>query len=270
MRSKIIFLLILSLAAGTLFAQKQELTLHLFGSGSLPTGDFGKEKDDYTRVTRISGFQVGDEIGMATMGAGLGAELIAPVWLTGLKWVLGARVYVNGVNDASAKSIYRSTFIGDTVIFKLEKKTVDQVDFEFGQWINIPIMTGLRYDYNFGAGKYTVYGVLQAGMNLSQAPSVKATVVMKALDGTKQSYTAEETKYEFTRDFGFEVGVGFVLNQTYNLGFRYLSLNTPRFNGTRNLAVEVFPEIFSLENVITGEARSVSMFVVTLGIQLHR
>jgi hypothetical protein len=107
-------------------------------------------------------------------------------------------------------------------------------------------------------------------MNLSKAPSQKATVVMKALDGTKESFIAEDREYEFSRDFGFEVGVGFVLNQRYNIGFRYLALNTPRFDGTRNLAVQVFPEIFSLENIITGEERSVSMFVVSLGIQFYR
>jgi hypothetical protein len=269
MRSKLSFLLVLSLFASTLFAQKEELGFHFFGSASLPMGDFGKEEDDFTRVTRITGFDSGDKIGLATMGVGVGAELIAPVWFSGLKWVLSTRILINGVDDAAVKSIFRSQFVGDTVVYKHENKAVDGIDFEFGQWINIPVMTGFRYDYHFSS-KYTVYGIIQAGMNLSKAPSQKATVVMKALDGTKESFIAEDREYEFARDFGFEVGVGFVLNQRYNIGFRYLALNTPRFDGTRNLAVQVFPEIFSLENIITGEERSVSMFVVSLGIQFYR
>jgi hypothetical protein len=269
MRSKLSFLLVLSLFASTLFAQKEELGLHFFGSASLPSGDFGKEEDNFTRVTRITGFKSGDKIGLATMGVGVGAELIAPVWFSGLKWVLSTRILINGVNDESVKSVYRSQFVGDTVIYKYEKKAVNSISFELGQWINIPILTGFRYEYHFSS-KYTVYGIIQAGMNLSKAPSQKATVVLMGLDGTKESFNAEDTEYEFARDFGFEIGVGFVLNQRYNLGFRYLALNTPRFDGTRNLAVQVFPEIFSLENTITGEDRSVSMFVVSLGIQFYR
>jgi len=272
MKIKLIFVILLLLLSSILLAQQGELSLHLFGSASLPYGDFGKKFDDYTRVTRISGFDTGDKIGLAATGAGVGAELIAPVWFRGLNWVLSGRIIVNGVNSESALSKYRSQIVGDTTITTKiikEENVIESIDLEFGRWINIPVMTGFRYDHHF-SHKYTLYGSLQAGVNLSKAPSKKATVGIMSLEGVKESVTADDTQFKFTRDFGFEVGLGLVFYQTYNLGFRYLALSTPRFDGTQTLSEKVFPEINSLEDTILGEDRSISMFIVTLGIQLFR
>jgi len=272
MKIKLIFVILLLLLSSFLLAQQGELSLHLFGSAALPNGDFGKNFDDYTRVTRLSGFDTGDKIGLAGTGAGVGAELIAPVWFQGLNWVLSGRIIVNGVNSESALSKYRSQIVGDTTVttkILKEQNVIESIDLEFGRWINIPVMTGFRYDHHF-SHKYTLYGSLQAGVNLSKAPSKKATVGIMSLEGVKESVTADDTQFKFTRDFGFEIGLGLVFYQTYNLGFRYLALSTPRFDGTQTLSEKVFPEINSPEDTILGEDRSISMFIVTLGIQLFR
>ncbi|MBN2410226.1 hypothetical protein JXQ31_00955 [candidate division KSB1 bacterium] len=272
MKNKLIFVIILLLLSSTVYSQQGELSLHLFGSASLPNGDFGKNFDDYTRVTRLSGFRTGEKIGLAETGAGVGAELIAPVWFRGLNWVLSGRIIVNGVNGESALSKYHSQIVGDTTITTniiKERNIIKSINLEFGRWINIPVMTGFRYDHHF-SHKYTLYGSLQAGVNLSKAPSKKATVGLMSFEGVKESVTADDTQFNFARDFGYELGIGFVFYQTYNLGFRYLALSTPRFDGTQNLSEKVFPEINSLKDTILGEDRSISMFIVTLGIQLFR
>lgn len=249
MKCNLFFVLVMALFTSTVFAQSGELALHLFGCASLPNGDFGKDIAANTQKTRRAGFYTGDKVGLAQTGFGCGAELISPVWFRGLNWVFSTKVLVNGVDGEAAQVKFRSE-LGDSV----------DLQFKYGQWLNIPVMTGFRYDHHF-SHKYTLYGVLQAGVNLSKAPSKKATV---------RQVTAEDTNYEFARDFGFEVGLGFMLNQTYNLGFRYLALSTPHYDGTRKLSEKVFPEIPSLESAILGEERSISMFVVTLGIQLFR
>ena len=249
MKRYMFFVLVLTLFASTVFAQPSELALHLFGIASVPNGDFGKAIGDNARITRRAGFDIGDKVGLAQMGFGGGAELISPVWFKGLQWVLSTKVLMNAADEGTVQSEFRSQ-LGDSV----------DVEFEYGQWINIPVMTGFRYDLHF-THKYTLYGILQAGVNLSKAASKKAIV---------GQVTAEDTKKEFARDFGFEVGLGLLFDQTYNIGFRYLALSTPRYEGTRKLSEKQFAEIFSRENAILGEERSISMFVVTLGIQLFR
>jgi len=87
MKQSLLFMIVLTLFANELFAQQGELALHLFGIATAPNGDFGKKVADNTMVTRRSGFQVGDKIGLATSGLGVGGELIAPVWFRGLSWV---------------------------------------------------------------------------------------------------------------------------------------------------------------------------------------
>ena len=276
MKIKLIFVILLLLLSSILLAQQGELSLHFFGSASLPHGDFGKDIASSTKVTKNSGFDIGDKIGLAQAGFGAGAELMAPVWFDGLQWIISSRVLINGVNGEEVQSKFRSQFVADTVIYKYEGRVVDGVDIEFGNWINIPVMTGFRYNHHF-SHKYTLYGILQAGMNIAKAPSKKATVGLVPLDDNKEAITAEketviaeDTHFKFARDFGFEAGLGFVFNQKYNLGFRYLFLSTPRFDGKRTLDVKPFPEIWKLESEIVGEERSVSMFVVTFGIQLFQ
>ena len=269
MKQSLLFVIVLTLFASMLFAQQGELALHLFGSAGVPNGDFAKNIGDDTRITRISGFAIGERIGLAKTGPGAGFELIAPVWFRGLNWVFSSRIYVNGVNYETIQSAYRSAFVGDTVVVKSKNSIVEGVTLDFGRWINIPVMTGFRFDHHF-THKYTLYGIIQAGLNISKAPSYKATVTMTNPEGNRETITADNTKYSFARDFGYEVGVGFVLDQTYNIGFRYMSLSSPRYDGTKKLSEKVFPYIYSRENDIIGEERSISMFVVTLGIQLFR
>jgi len=249
MKRRLLYVLVLTFFASTVFAQTGDLALHLFVVGSLPNGDFGKDVAANTQMTRRSGFNTGNKVGLAKSGFGCGAELISPVWFRGLNWVFSTKILVNGVDGEVARAKFRSE-LGDSV----------DLQFRYGQWLNIPVMTGFRYDHHF-THRYTLYGILQAGLNLSKAPSKMATV---------GEITAEDTKYEFARDFGFEVGLGFMLNQTYNLEFRYLALSTPRYDGTRKLSEKVFPEIFSRKSAILGEERSISMFIVTIGIQLFR
>ncbi len=272
MKNKLIFVIILMLLSSTLYSQQGELSLHLFGTASLPNGDFGKKSDNYTRVTRLSGFKTGDEIGLAQAGIGVGAELIAPVWFRGLNWVLSGRILVNNVKGETALSRYRSQIVGDTTVTTniiKQRNVINSIDLELGRWINVPVMTGFRYDHHF-SHKYMVYASLQAGLNLSKAPNKTATVGITSLEGVKESITADDEHFKFARDFGYEVGVGFVFYQTYNIGFRYLALSTPRFDGNRKLSEKVFPEINSRDDVILGEGRSISMFIMTLGIQLFR
>ncbi len=246
MRRKLLLIWFGLMAANPLLAQTSDLGVHLFGSVSLPNGDFAKNLGSDARITRRAGFHVGEKIGLAEAGLGIGIELASPVWFKGLQWIFGVKVFVNPTDESAALTKFRSE-LGDSV----------DLQFEFGQWINIPIMTGFRYNLHFGH-LWTLYGTLQAGVNWSRAASRKARV---------NDLVVENTRYDFARDFGFEAGVGLLIAQTYNIGFRYLALGTPRYDGTRFLSEKQFPQILRRENAILGEERSISMFLVTFGVQ---
>jgi hypothetical protein len=247
MRSKRFILLFLFLAGNILYAQQTEISVHLFASGSYPAENYIKKVDDYTAVTIRSGLKIGDKIGLAQPGFGVGGELNTPVWFDGLFWTFSGSFFINGTDGSKAQSAFRSQW-QDTVA----------VNLDVGTWINIPILTGFRYDYYF-ARQMLVYGIAQIGINLSKAPYIKATV---------GDVVAEEVTYEFARDIAYQFGIGLVYNQTYNISLRYMNLGTPRYNGTKNLTEVYFPEIFSRTQHIIGEERSIAMYIVTLGIQL--
>jgi len=243
----LIILLLLFVLSSQLFAQENDVSLIINGNFSLPTGDYGRAIGDNPIMTRRAGFDFGGNVGLASFGYGLGAEIISPVGFSGLEWMLSSRFLLNSTNNKSVQQEFRHQ-LGDSV----------NVSIELGNWINIPIMTGLRYRYLLIPNLF-LYGIVQGGINISKAPSLTVRVAQ---------YTAENTEFEFTRDFGFEVGFGVELLNNFDISVRYLSLNTPRYEGTRKLSERLFPQILSRENAILGEERSIAMFLVTIGYQL--
>lgn len=246
MKRHFIALWLIILLSSGVFAQSIDLSLHVTGGASFPVGDFGKSLGDYAGLTRRAGFNVGNDVGLAGTGFGGGLEVISPAWLKDLSWVLGVRVFMNPSDAATAQSRFQS-LLGSTA----------HLEYEVGAWINVPIMTGLRYGLAV-SDDFRLYGTFQAGINFTRAAPRKATV-----GGT----VVEDTEYQFARDFGIEAGLGVLFQQRYNLGIRFLDLGTPRFDGSRLLSESQFQQIFSRENAILGEQRSISMVIMTLGVE---
>lgn len=229
-------------------AQENTLSLLIDGILVLPTGDFSKNIGENPQLTRRNGFNFGNDVGLAQPGYGFGIELITPLRIKGLAWTLGSRLLVNGVDDSAVESEFTQQ-LGDSVNLR----------FQFGDWLNIPVMTGFRYSYSV-TDNMAVYMSVQAGVNISRAASREVKV---------GDLTVENTSFSFTRDFGFTFGGGINLLDRLNLGFWYLNLNSPRYEGTRKLSEKQFPEIFSRENAILGEEQPISMFIITLGYYLY-
>jgi len=249
MKRSCLFALLLVTLLGSVQAQQGDLSLHLFANLSQPLGDFGKDIGPNAGATRRNGYYLGDRVGLAQTGFGVGAELLSPVWFRGLNWIFSVKALVNGVNDKAVTADF-ATYVPDSLTGV----------FDFGNWINVPIMTGFRYDHHF-SGQLAAYGLVQAGVNLSKEPSKKVTV---------GKIVGEDTQFEMARDFGYEIGLGVLYNQTYNLCFRYLQLSTPRYDGNQKLSELVFPRIYDRTKALLGDERSISMFLVTFGIQLFR
>jgi len=240
-------LFVLVILTSTLHAQSEYVSLMISAYGSLPNGDYAEKIGDNPILTRRSGFDIGNDVGLAKTGYGVGIELNTPVLLNGLGWVISARFLANSTDGTTAEAEFEQ-LMGESV----------NLIYETGTWMNIPVMTGLRYKYQF-SNNFGTTVLLQGGINFSKAAS---------RSGTIGEIKAEKTTFDFARDFGYEVGLSIELFKKWNLGFSYLSLSTPRFEGSRILSEKVFPEIFSRENEILGEERSVSMYLISLGYYL--
>ncbi len=237
-------LLALMIFSGSLQAQSEYASVLISTIGSFPNGDMGKNLGENPRLTRRAGFDIGNKVGLAVPGFGGGVELNTPVLIHGLGWIVSFRFLMNGTDNREAKEEF-NRLLGDTVNFV----------YETGDWLNFPVMSGFRYKFEL-SGNISVFALAQAGINFSRAPS---------RTGTVNGIVAEETTFKFTRDFGYEFGFGFEFFKKWNLEFTYLNLNVPRYEGTRYLSEKIFPEIFSNENHILGEERSVSMILISLG-----
>ena len=234
----------LTMFSTMLHAQEDDFDLLISAYFSQPNGDYYEKIGEDARATRRYGFYIGDEVGLAKQGFGLGVELFTPVILDGLGWVFDIR-YLSNETDAVIAETHFSELLGENA----------NLVYTTGTWINIPIMTGFRYKLHL-LPNFVPSVLLQAGINLTKAPTRNAS---------RNGVTGEDTSFRFTRDFGYEVGLGVDLFRKFNIGLTYLYLNTPRYEGTRNLSENVFPEIFSRENQIIGESRSISMFLVNVG-----
>lgn len=245
--SSISCLILVLILTGVLAAQDRPFNVLISGSITMPTGDFGKEIGEWARITSRSGFQIGEKIGMAQTGYGFGAELIFPIKFKGFDWVFSGHYLTNRQTDEAIEPFFTD----------LASDSVNQVNilFDLGNHINIPNMLGFRYSVS-PSPDFGFYLQVLAGLNFSKAGSITALA-----NGVR----AEKTTYEWARDFGFEVGVGMDLWRKFSLGVRYLSLATPKYEGTRTLSETYFPEIPLRENRILGEARSISMLKINLG-----
>lgn len=240
-------LFVLLMLPYTLQAQSEYVSLMISAYGSLPNGDYAEKIGENPLLTRRFGFDIGSNVGLAKTGYGVGLELYTPVLVNGLDWMISMRYLANSTDGTTAEA-------------KFEQLMGDSVDliYKTGTWINIPVMTGLRYKCQF-SNDLGAAVLLQGGINFSRAAS---------RTGTIGDVRAEETTFDFARDFGYQIGMSIELFKKWNLGFSYLSLSKPRFEGSRTLSEKVFPEIFSRENEILGEARSVSMYLISLGYYL--
>ena len=244
MRFLITQLLILMVLCTLLQAQDDDVSLRVSAYGSIPTGDYAEKIGDDTNLKRRSGFIIGENVGLAETGFGLGVELHTAVLVEGLSWVVSARYITNPTDPSQVESKFHND-LGDSLSFS----------FTTGNWTNIPIMTGFSYSYPF-SDNFSAAVLLQAGLNISKAPSRTATV---------EGITGEQTDFEFVRDLGWEIGITFEIFNQWNVGFSYLDLGSPTFEGTKKLSELVFPDIYLRENRVSGLEYSISMFMVSVG-----
>ena len=241
----IVFFILLPFAFA--LGQNKELIFHFFGGVSSPTGNFGKKIGSTAMITRRAGFDYGGNVGLASTGFVVGAEITRPVLVEGLGWQISSKIIYNPTNKSSVENE-----------FGADPRVKGALEFETGNWINIPVFSGFSYGIKL-FNRLNVYYHIQAGLNFTRQASRKAT-----LNGS----VIENTRFRTMTNYGFETGIGFDFMETYSLSVRYLDLGTPRHEGNRTLNESFFTEIVKRESHIIGEEKSVTLFLITLGIKI--
>ena len=138
-RISIILTMVLLITVGTTYAQIEKGEFGIYGSISIPTGDFGDDK--------------GIDAGGAKTGFGIGAEYKFPIGSPGLEWITSATFLLNGFD-----------------VSEVEKEFTGDID--ACSWINVPVFTGLIFQIQTSP-TLDIYGLGQVGLDFIKAPDVE-------------------------------------------------------------------------------------------------
>ena len=179
---------------GLSFAQAKMGKFAVFAAVSLPSGDFGDDKTE------------GD--GYATTGFGAGVDYAHPIGTPGLTWFSSGAFLYNGFDDKGIREL-------------AESEGIDNPNVDSGSWINIPILTGLKYETDVSPTMdFFAFG--QVGLDFYIPPSSYITWEGGSAEMSLDSGTS----------FGFAIGAGLVFNSKFNVSFRYLSMGEPELEGS--------------------------------------
>ena len=205
------------------YAQSEKGTFGIFGGLSMPQGEFGDDEFE-------------DDAGFAKMGFCIGGEYIKALNSPGLSWVTSISVVLNGL-DADP--------IGDGY----SEETGEDLSADAGSYINVPIMTGLRY-HTETSPTMQMYGIAQVGLNYMKYPTVEL----------KSDYGSADIEIDATTSFGFAIGGGIILNNKFNIGLRYLTFGDQDVDGKIKIPEQEDEDIES--------EFSLSFILITVGIPL--
>jgi len=256
----LLILLIINFGSLSLLnAQNEKASLVIKGGISIPTGVYSNSIGENASISRRSGFDFGNDVGLATSGPVFSIELTSPITkITGLGWLFSGRLIINPTNSDDLQNFYQNTLKNttrDTAVFS----------FDIGNWVHVPFMTGFSYGYNL-FDDINVYATIQGGIDISQQPYRKVDAFFTR---SKTTENIEDTKFDVAVSYGLSASLEFEFFENYNLSFNYLNLGVPSFTGKRTLNPKFFNGIFDITTNIAGDKRPVNMFLISFGYKFN-
>lgn len=141
MKRVLAIMFILVLIPAVAYSQDQFGKFNLFGGIAMPRGDFADDDME------------DEDSGLAKTGFGIGINHTRELTSPELTWMSSVTLLINGYDLD-------------------EDEFGEDVDVEMGRWMNIPVMTGLRYETSISP-TMKIYGFGQAGFNFAKAPNVE-------------------------------------------------------------------------------------------------
>lgn len=214
-------MLVIILTIGQAFSQS-EMTLH-FGP-TIPLGEFADD-DIYD-----------SDSGLAGLGLGVGLAGYFPVSDNGLGIFGGLDILFNPLNGDAKDMI---------------EEDEEDSDFTFPKYFNIPLSTGLQYNY-------AVNTETKLFAKLGLALSFTKLTNFKWEEPGDDDYIES---YELATGFGFVLGGGATLNDKIELGITYMGLGNHKFEGK----YEYGEDSDSIEDF----ERLINMVYFTVGFRLN-
>lgn len=147
---------------------------------------------------------MGSDASYIKMGYSIGVEKTSAIGSFGLGWVTSLTFIIQPYDQE-----------------KLEKElSLENVDFKYKPILNIPLMTGLKFQKNIVA-KLELYGQAQIGLNIHKMGNWKIDDV--------------EMVFDIKPSLGYTFGGGIIINERFNLGVRYYMLGDPEVEAKQYL-----------------------------------
>lgn len=179
MKQVVLLFFLLPFCCSIAYAQHDQPVFSLGAAVVMPTGDFADDG--------------GADGGFAMIGFALIGDYLYPVGNL-LGWITSATIAYNPAQD----------------------DILGGADGEPGFWINVPLLTGLRYETPLSPTA-SLFGQAQVGFNYTNGPDIEADINSQQI----------EVNYGSAVSFGFSVGVGITLNPRINVSTRYFDLGKP-------------------------------------------
>lgn len=260
--------------------KKIEFSLHL--GGAVPLGDFGDSRIRDEEPFVAWNTKESDK-GGAGFGANVGMKLKFNIpSVKGLGIIATADLFWNGAN-ADLKDLKEDLldeisegieYYGD---YSAEKEEVYEAKMKLPNYLNIPIMAGLNYEYSLNNG-ISLWGEGAVGINIA-----KVTNLEMYQEGHyyysyyDPYYGSSETieydyegrsglKYDIQTGLAFQLGVGVKFADKFSIGLHYYALGKVKLEGEAyeewydsDDGEEFYDEPFKLKSV------SPSIFAIRLG-----
>lgn len=263
--------------------KKVEFSLHL--GGAVPLGDFGDsrirgEEPFVAWLTKES------DNGGAGFGANVGMKLKFNIpSVKGLGIIATADLFWNGAN-ADLKDLkedlldemlegYEDSYSGDGYSYSYEREVYD-AKVKLPNYLNIPIMAGLNYEYSLNNG-ISLWGEGAVGVNIAKV--TKFEVYEEGHNygyeydyysgSSEYEYDYEErwgVKYDIQTGLAFQFGVGVKFADKFSIGLHYYALGKVKLKG------EMYEEYYSSdegedfdEESFKLKSVSPSIFAIRLG-----
>lgn len=260
--------------------KKIEFSLHL--GGAVPLGDFGDSRIRDEEPFVAWSTKESDK-GGAGFGANVGMKLKFNIpSVKGLGIIVTADLFWNGANadlkdlkeDLLDEMLEGFEYYGD---YFEEEEEVYEAKIKLPNYLNIPIMAGLNYEYSLNNG-ISLWGEGAVGINIAKVTNLEMYEEghyyysyydpYYGSSGTiEYDYESRSgLKYDIQTGLAFQLGIGVKFADKFSIGLHYYALGKVKLEGElyeewydSDEGEEFYEESFKLKSV------SPSIFAIRLG-----
>ncbi len=222
------------------FSISYSQSVEVFGGIALPQGDFGDDS--------------GEGAGLAETGFGAGLQFNSDLNTPGLSWITSASLLINSTDESPAKNALKGEYGYDA-----------DIDVSIDSWMNIPLLTGLKY-ISQNPGTMNFYFIGQIGINIVVPPDQNISLSVYDSYYGFMDMNIDQSN-DSANSFAFLVGGGLLISENINVGIRYFGLGEPeiksKIRGTSTSG--------SQTATLTAEGefkQNISVLLINIGISL--